>query len=158
VGPTEYLIIGFEGNQFNGEIMAEIRRLSDEKTIRILDLLVVTREESGELISMEMSDLPELREHADKLDHDMGQWFSQDDVEQIGELIPASSTVAMVLVEFLWAKPLGDAIARANGRLLAETNVPRELMDEVESLIGAGTRSDINRIIPDNATPYRRAA
>ena len=158
MGPTEYLVIGFEGNQFNGEIMPEIRRLADEKVIRVLDMLVVMREDSGELVTMEMSDLPEMQAYANHLNADMGQWFSQDDVEQIGEVIPPSSTVALLLVEFLWAQPLADSIARAKGTLLSQTHVPRELMDEVESLIGAGTRSDINRIVPDNATPYRRAA
>jgi hypothetical protein len=158
VGPTEYFVIGFEGNHFSGEIMPELKSLCDNDLIRILDLLVVKRADDGEIDSLEMSDMPELHRQAPEIEGDMGQWFSQDDVEQIAEVIPPSSTVALLLVEYLWAKPLADAIVRANGTLLAQTHVPRELMDEVETLIGTGTRNDISRIVPDDISNYRRAA
>ena len=137
MGPTQYIVIGFEGNHFSGEIMPEIKRLKDNNLIRILDVLVVQRDDVGDLMSFEMADLPDLQEHAIDLDQELGQWFSQDDIEQIGESIPENSTVALLLVEHVWAEPLVDAISRAKGQLIAQTYVPHELVEEVESLVGS---------------------
>ena len=139
MGPTEYIVIGFEGNKFSGEIMPEVRRLKDENLIRIRDALVVQRDDSGDLLSYEIADIPEMQQDASELDPHLGQWFSQDDIEQIGQVIPEQSTVALLLVEHVWAQPLSDAIQRANGSMLARTFVPPELIEEVESLLGTGS-------------------
>ena len=37
MGPSEYIVIAFEGNKFSGEIMPEIKRLKEGNLIRILD-------------------------------------------------------------------------------------------------------------------------
>jgi hypothetical protein len=159
VGPTEYIVIGFEGNHFTDEIMPEIKRLKDENLIRILDALVVQRD-SGDLLSFELSDMPEMQQAASELDTDLGQWFSQDDIEQIGEVVPDSSTVALLLVEHLWAEPLSDAIRRADGSMLARTYVSPELLGEVEALVGAGADTHARSVPPTNSTSHeqRRAA
>ena len=148
MGPSEYIVIEFEGNHFTDDIMPEIKRLKDENLIRILDALVMQRDDSGDLLSFEFSDMPEMQQAASDLDADLGQWFSQDDIEQIGEVIPDASTVALLLVEHLWAEPLSDAIRRADGSMLARTYVSPELLDEVEALVGAGADSRV--------APYRR--
>jgi uncharacterized membrane protein len=158
VGPSEYMVIAFEGNRFSGEIMPEIKRLKDENLIRILDALVLQRDESGVLLSFELSDMPEMEQDASDLDADLGQWFSQDDIEQIGEVIPNSSTVALLLVEHVWAEPLSGAIRRANGTLLARTYVSPELIDEVEALVGAGPSASVRAVPPSTANYEQRRA
>jgi hypothetical protein len=155
VGPSEYIVIGFEGNKFTGEIMPEIKRLKDENLIRILDALVVQRDDSGDLLSFELSDMPEMQQDASDLDDDMGQWFSQDDIEQIGEVIPESSTVAVLLVEHLWAQPLSDAIRRADGSVLAQTYVSPGLLEEVEALVGPGPNTR-PRAVPRQPPDYEQ--
>ena len=160
MGPTEYIVIGFEGNHFTDEIMPEVKRLKDENLIRILDALVVQRDDSGDLLSFEFSDMAEMQQAASELDTDLGQWFSQDDIEQIGEVVPDSSTVALLLIEHLWAAPLSDAISRAEGSMLARTYVSPELLDEVEALVSAGADTRARFVPPTNSASHeqRRAA
>ena len=135
MGPLEFLVIGFEGNQFSGEIMPELDALRHRGVIRVLDLLFVKRDDSGEITSFELSDLAP--EEADKLviDDSTGEWFVQDDIDQVGESLNYQSSVAMVLLEHLWAVPLQEATLRANGRLIADGLVPRDVVEQVESLI-----------------------
>ena len=47
------------------------------------------------------------------------------------------TAVALLLIEHRWALPLETAIQKANGTLLAEGLVPRDLVAEVEELVGA---------------------
>ena len=57
IGPVQLVVLGFEGNSFTGEILAELRRLRDHDVIRLIDLLLVSKDESGEVTVMEASDL-----------------------------------------------------------------------------------------------------
>ncbi len=55
VGPVEYIIVGFPGNKFNGKVAPELAKLIDGGLIRILDLTVITKDESGEVASFELT-------------------------------------------------------------------------------------------------------
>ena len=49
IGPVEYIIVGFPGNKFNGEIAPELGKLVESGTIRILDLVFITKDADGEV-------------------------------------------------------------------------------------------------------------
>lgn len=68
-------------------------------------------------------------------------------MEQIGNFIPESSMVALLLIEHVWAESLAGAIKRADGSVLARSYVSPELMEEVESLVAA-TSTVIERTTP----------
>ena len=53
IGPVEYIIVGFPGNQFNGEIAPELGKLVDSGTIRVLDLVFVTKDADGNVGAVE---------------------------------------------------------------------------------------------------------
>ena len=154
MGPIEYVVIGFEGNQFTGEIAPELAALRDAGIIRVLDMLIVGRDDSGDVICAEAMDIPDMLPHIDVIQDDLGQWFSQDDIEHIADQVPPGDTVALVLIEHLWAQPLAEAISRANGTVIAQTYIPGELVDQVRELLQASTRKQ--DFGPDEQ--YRRAA
>src|SRR5207247_712375 len=56
-GPVQMLVVGFKDPTFSGTIVEELRRLSDHEVIRLIDLLVVNRTDTGELEAMEVSGL-----------------------------------------------------------------------------------------------------
>jgi Family of unknown function (DUF6325) len=58
-GPVQVLVVGFENGKFSGEILAELRRLREHDIVRLIDLLFVTKDESGVIEAIEHSDLPE---------------------------------------------------------------------------------------------------
>src|SRR3954453_14479443 len=53
IGPVEYMIVAFPGNEFKGEILPELDRLQDTKTIRIIDLAIVVKDEHGKAEALE---------------------------------------------------------------------------------------------------------
>jgi uncharacterized membrane protein len=146
-GPVQVLVIGFEDGKFSGEILAELRRLREHDVVRLIDLLFVAKDESGELAAIEQSDLgPDEAKAFGALAgaligmgaageegveagaamgaaavDERGSVLDPDDVWYLADVIPPGSSAGIALLEHRWAIPLRDAIARAGGRNLADT-------------------------------------
>ena len=57
IGPVEYIVVGFPGNQFKGEIAPALGDLVDAGTIRVIDIAFAGKNEEGDLVAFELSDL-----------------------------------------------------------------------------------------------------
>src|SRR2546425_1745383 len=56
-GPVQMLVVGFEHGKFEGEILAELKRLREQDIIRLVDLLFVNKDDDGEITTVELTDL-----------------------------------------------------------------------------------------------------
>src|SRR2546421_11276129 len=56
-GPVQMLVVGFEHGKFEGEILAELKRLREQDIIRLVDLLFVNKDDDGEIQAVELTDL-----------------------------------------------------------------------------------------------------
>jgi Family of unknown function (DUF6325) len=135
MGPLEFLVVGFDGNRFSGEIMPEIRSLRQQGTIRVLDLLFLRKDASGAIETIELADLPDDElEKVGEVDTDEDGWFSVEDIDRMKDSLPANSSVAMLLVEHSWATRLAETIRRANGQLLYNERIPIGVAEQVETV------------------------
>jgi hypothetical protein len=149
IGPIQLLVVGFEEANFRGEILPELERLRDAEVIRIVDLLFLGRDDDGELVRLEISDLElderrELGAIAGALvgfgaagedgaligavvgaEDPPNIWDEADELDLIAELAPGEA-VALALIEHRWALPLRSAIRRAGGRALADSWIQPE--------------------------------
>ena len=50
IGPIQIAVIGFDDMNFEGDILPELKRLRDLDVIRLVDMLVITKSRSGELV------------------------------------------------------------------------------------------------------------
>ncbi len=120
MGPLEYLVVGFEGNRFTGQILRELRAAHDKGIIRVVDLLFLTKDASGNLAAMELSDLSgEEAEQLGPIAGDLLQVLEPDDVEAAASNIPTNSSAGLLLFEHTWAVGLKEAIMNAGGIPLA---------------------------------------
>jgi hypothetical protein len=121
MGPVQMLVIGFDGGEFKGEIAAELERLRDEDTIRVIDLVVVAKDADGNVSVGEGEDGLALR-LLDVTDADLSHLDAVDagDVWEATSAVPPGGAAAVVLIEHRWAIPLRDAIAGAGGVPLAD--------------------------------------
>jgi uncharacterized membrane protein len=140
VGPIQLLVVAFDGNHFKGEIVPELERLKREGIVRLIDLLVVRKDSTGAVMVMTLSDLGweeavslgsylgalsgfrvggaegmEQGAMAGAAELADGHFFDEDDIFKVTQSLPDNMSAALVLVEHLWAKPLLDAIGRADG-------------------------------------------
>jgi len=147
-GPVQILVVGFERPDFRGEALAELQRLKDLDIIRLVDMVVVEKDESGDVVAVEMSDLsPEESAQfgalagalvglgaygeegaeagalagAEASIEEGGEFLGDEAVWVIADTIPTGTTAAVALIEHRWAIPLRDAIRNAGGFPLADS-------------------------------------
>ena len=65
IGPVQLIVVGFSHPEFHGEIIAELQRLHDEDTVRVIDALAVHKDADGEIEVQHLSNLS--REEASEL-------------------------------------------------------------------------------------------
>ena len=138
LGPLEYILIGFEGNRFTGQILPELRAARDKGIIRVIDLLLILKDEQGNTAVMELSDLSsEELEQLGPIAGDLLEVLEQDDVEAVASNIPNNSSAALLLIEQTWAVSLKKAIMDAGGIPLAGGLVAPAVVQMLEAELAA---------------------
>src|SRR3954447_10828148 len=135
LGPVEYLICSFPGNQFNGELAPALSQLIDDKVIRILDLLFVQKAENGKTLSFEIDQLEELAPFME-LEGEAGGFLSDEDVEHAAEALDPNSSAVLLIWEDLWAAPFADALRSSGGVVLEGGRIPRDLIKAAAEAAG----------------------
>jgi hypothetical protein len=131
LGPVELIVIEFPGNEFRGEIAPALKALVDSHTIRIIDLVFISRDESGVVHSRELTEVEsDLMLTWDPLVDDVLGLLSGDDIQQLGQSLGLNSSAALMLFENVWATDFRDAVVRANGRLVFSERIPRAIVDQ----------------------------
>jgi Family of unknown function (DUF6325) len=134
IGPVEYIIVGFEGNRFTGAIVPELVALVDAGLIRILDLIVIAKDDDGTIVAIEVDGQDHLAVF-EVLDADVGGIIGEEDIAHAAEAIEPGSSAALLIWEDLWAAPLVTAIRSAGGVLIEGARIPAELVEAAEALL-----------------------
>jgi len=135
MGPVQYLLVGFPGNKFKGEIVPAITELVENGTIRVLDIIFIIKDEQGNVDGFEIQDLPEEIAGLDAVAGEAAALLNDEDMEIAAEALPIESSAALFVFEYLWAERLGTAIRDADGELLAAELIPAKVVEAaVESL------------------------
>ena len=125
LGPVDYLIVEFpEGQQnFTGEGVDELLRLHDSGIIRVMDVLILVKDEDGSVDAMELSDLDELGEIS-RLEAELAQTLAVDDIVHLAAAMDPGSVAGVLVYENVWAGPFASAMRRAGGQLIANGRIP----------------------------------
>jgi len=141
IGPVQLIVLGFNHPDFHGEIIAELERLRESDTVRVIDSLAVYKDANGEVTEVEhLSNLTqdEAIELGSKVGALIGLGIEGEKGMEAGAIagaemaaegapmlpeeawdvledIPNDSAAALILLEHHWAVPLRDAVARAGG-------------------------------------------
>ena len=138
LGPLEYIIIGFEGNRFDGSIAHEIGKVVENGTIRIVDALLVVKDAAGDaaVVEIDAKEDPRFASFAGLLDNRLAL-FTPEDVAQIVVSIPENTSGLVLLFEHHWAIDIKDAMSAAGGFLIARTTIAPEVLEELAEELAA---------------------
>jgi len=146
IGPVQMLVLGFAEPNFTGKIAGELDRLRQNEFIKIVDALVVNKDENGDITALQVTDLSEDEslemgaiagaligfgyggdEESVEAGAELGaeamadgHLIPEEDAWYVADAIPNGTTAAIILLEHLWAIPLRDAIVDAGGIALAD--------------------------------------
>jgi hypothetical protein len=125
LGPVDYLVVEFPAGQanFTGEMARELVDLVDAGTIRLLDLLVLHKDEAGTIEAFEIDDLDQVDELV-ALEAEVAEILAAKDVAHLAEAMEDGSTAGVLVWENRWAAPFAAAARRAGGQLVASGRIP----------------------------------
>jgi uncharacterized protein DUF6325 len=129
IGPVDYLIVAFPGNEFRGEIAPALADLVEAGTIRIIDLAFVGKDAEGNVAAFELTDIdPEVREGFEKAGVEVNGLFNDDDLAAAGEELEPNSSAALLVWENVWARDVAQGIRDAGGEVLDFERIPHEVV------------------------------
>ena len=125
LGPVDYLVVEFPAGaqNFNGEMAAELVRLSDAGTIRVLDLLIVQKAADGSVDAYEIDETDAVDEIR-ALETHVSEILAADDVLNLAAAMEPGSVAGVLVWENTWAAPFASAARRAGGQLIATGRIP----------------------------------
>ncbi len=132
-GPIDYIIVGFEGNKFNGSILQTIGDAIDTGAIALVALSAVIKDTDGTVTQLDVTSTDDalLLGFTQKFTGD-SSLVTQDDIDEVGELLEPNTAAGFLVVEQLWAKPLKKAILDAGGFLIADGRIHPDALTELE--------------------------
>jgi hypothetical protein len=136
--PLQMVMLAFDGNRFEGRILAELKRLREEGIVRLVGLLFVRNDVGGTISSLQESDLepPAALLIGSAMRDLIGTrrfaavtggasetslfGYTDADIRRIAAEVPTDTAVALALFEHLWALELKQTIVDAGGFVVAD--------------------------------------
>ncbi len=142
LGPVDYVVVEFPAgaSNFTGEMAAELLALVDAGTIRVIDALILTKDDDGTIDATELSDIAELGE-LQVLETELAELLAADDVAHLAAAMDPGTTAGVLIWENLWAAPFASAARRSGGQLIANGRIP----DPGDHRLDRGRPSSDNR-------------
>jgi hypothetical protein len=144
LGPVDYLVVEFPAgaSNFTGEMAEELIALVDSGTIRVIDILILTKHDDGSVDAMELSDVDELGP-LQALEAELAELLAEEDVEHLAAAMEPGSTAGVLIWENLWAAPFASAARRAGGQLIANGRIPiQAIIASIEAEAALATEGD----------------
>jgi len=165
MGPIQMTSLAFPGNRFKGEILPELEKLKKAGIVRIVDLLLVRKDSVGGVMVTTASDLDweeavsfgsyvgalagyaaagpagiEKGSMAGAAELADGHLFDEDNVFRASQPLSNDMSAGLVLIKQMWAKPLLDAVDRANGiELMNDWIRPEDVVSAVHRVAPPAT-------------------
>jgi hypothetical protein len=132
VGPVDVVIIGFPGNKFTGRIAPALMELVQSGTVRVIDLLFVSKDGAGVVTSIAASDLdPDAGPGLLEVSVVQPGALGAEDAEEINEDLAPNSSALLIAFENSWAARFADACRAADGFVIDQIRIPADVVDAV---------------------------
>lgn len=132
-GPIDYIIVGFEGNKFDGSILKALGDAIDKGVIDLVTLAVISKDRAGNVSELDIA------EYDDGYAVEFAQKYAKkaerakyEDINEMADLLENNTAAGLLVIEQLWAKPLKKALIDANGVLVAEGRIHPEAAAELD--------------------------
>jgi Family of unknown function (DUF6325) len=129
IGPVDYAIVAFPGNRFRGEIAPALAELVESGTIRIIDIAFVGKNDAGDAVAMELTELdPDVQAGLEKAGVEINGLLNEEDLMAAAEELEPNSSAALIVWENVWARKVAQAMRDAGGVLLDFERLPHEVV------------------------------
>ena len=125
LGPVDYLVVEFPpgASHFTGEMAAELAKLVDSGTIRLLDLVILVKDADGAIEALEIEDLEQL-DDLRTAEAQLADLLAAEDISHLAAAMEPGTTAGVLVWENSWAAPFATAARRSGGQLIASGRIP----------------------------------
>jgi hypothetical protein len=136
-GPVDVLVLAAGEPRFDGGVLAELERQAATGTIRVLDALILLKDEAGQGWALNLEDLPpEQAAAVGFIETGTRGLFDSEDADTLMEgMVPGSAVVALA-IEHTWALALVNALWQAGVEAALNFRVPALVVDEAFASLG----------------------
>ncbi|MFN2115969.1 MAG: DUF6325 family protein [Anaerolineae bacterium] len=137
-GPVDVVVVALGEPRFDGSVVAELERHADAGTIRLLDAMVLTKDEHGTRTSLDIEDLPEEEAAAlGFINTGTRGLFDASDAEILFEgMVPGSAIVALA-IEHAWARGLVQSLLDSGAEVAMNYRIPAPIVEEAMTALTA---------------------
>lgn len=129
MGPVEYVVLSFPGNQFKGEIVPALAELIENGTVRIIDLLFILKDPDGAVTWVELADVADDIPGLEDITGTTMSLLNDEDAHLIAAELDDNSSAALLVWENAWASRFREAVLNANGQLIAHERIPADVVE-----------------------------
>lgn len=130
-GPIDVLAVTAPGTHFDGSVLATVVDLVDRDIVRVIDMVIVSKEANGGIETTELRDLnSEVLAALTPLKAEITGLVSRNDIQAIADAMDNDSTAAILLYENVWAVRTKEALERVGARLLVSERIPAVVIEE----------------------------
>ncbi|UFS57935.1 DUF6325 family protein [Subtercola endophyticus] len=127
-GPVEMFLIGFEGERPGPAVVEAIADLIEGGLVRLLDLTFITRNELGDVSTVEIEDVSDEYGFG-TVELEATGLAADEDIAEFAELVPPGSSAALLVVELVFAKNLASKLAQSGGAVIASERIPAPIVN-----------------------------
>jgi hypothetical protein len=134
-GPIELVVIGFAGDKFSSRIMPALEALVNSKTVRILDLAFVKKDQDGGVRSLEFNELtPDEVAMFECIGGEVYGVIGHEDILAAAAALPNNSSAALIIWEATWAVHFRTEVRKAHGMLIAHAPLKADVVEKALNL------------------------
>jgi uncharacterized membrane protein len=137
-GPAEVFVAAYRGELPDSAVLGALTHLIATETVRLLDLLLVTRSDDGTVRVREIDDVTPAGFPAGPIVLEARGLTANDDIDQVADSLEPGTSAAVVVVEQLWAKSLAERFADSGSHLLWSARVPAPELNELAAAAHIG--------------------
>jgi hypothetical protein len=136
-GPVDVVVLAAGEPRLDGGVFAELERQAASGTIRVLDAMILLKDEQGGVERLDLEDLPaDLSAAVGFIETGTRGLFDSEDAETLIEgMVPGSAVVALA-IEHTWAVALVNALWQAGVDVALNFRVPALVVDEAFASLG----------------------
>jgi hypothetical protein len=124
LGPIDYLVVEYPTGQPTGEAMPHLIDLVDSGTIRVLDVAVLAKSPEGDVVALDITDVPEAAVALRVLDGAQTGLLDDEDIAEVGAIMTPGGLAAILVYENTWAAPFATGLRKAGAQLIANGRIP----------------------------------
>ena len=144
LGPVDYVVVEFPAGaaNFTGEMVKELIALVDAGIVRVIDVLILTKDADGSVEATELAEIDDLGP-LQAVEAELAELLAADDVEHLAAAMEPGSTAGVLIWENLWAAPFASAARRSGGQLIADGRIPiQAIIASIEADEAPATEGD----------------